>query len=142
MGTSHIQHRHDEGIDIYHFNRVTRDALDEFFTFIDPIYAKHIQAYQDKVPLCYVMDLTDSGMFPVKHVMERAVKLIGQYEYQPVHYIAYVIANTQDVMLINILKQLTARNLSHTRKVFKPEQLDEAIAWLKEVRGTFIKDEV
>lgn len=139
MTSSYITHSQDDGVDIYHFKRVTRGAIDEFYTIAMPIFEIHVKQHQDKVPLFYVFDLSDSGMFSIKYMIDKALKEINEIEYHPIHYIAYVIANTRDKMLIDILEQLTARNLAHTRKIFKPHELSEAITWLQEVRATFVE---
>jgi len=138
MKTNYIEHRHENGVEVYHFKAVTRAAIDEFYTIVRPIYAKHVEQYEDKIPLFYVMDLTESGMFPVKYMMNKAIQEISVHKYQPQQYVAYVITNTQDQMLINILEQLALRNLANTRKIFKPEQLDAAVQWLQDVRATFV----
>ncbi|MGJ3237707.1 MAG: hypothetical protein ACFE0Q_03275 [Anaerolineae bacterium] len=136
----YIDHQHDDGVEIYHFRRVSRAAIDEFYSIAMPIFRAHIEQYQDKVPLCYVLDLSESGMFPVKYMMTKAIEEIGNEAYQPQHYIAYVTRTPQDKMLINILEQLAARNLAHTRKIFKPDQFDTALEWLKSVRISFVEE--
>ena len=137
MPSNYIHHEHDDGVDIYHFQRSSRAAIDEFFRIAMPIYKDHVEQYQDSMPLFYVLDLSETVMFPVIYMMNKALREMSKFEYRPVHYIAYVIVNTQDKMLIDILAQLSARNLAHTRKVFKPDELKEAVAWLQEVRASY-----
>jgi len=140
MTTDYIEHQHDKGIEIYHFRQVSRAAIDEFYSIAMPIFKSHVEQYQDNMPLFYVLDLSESGMFPVKYMMNKALTEMNKFEYRPLHFIAYVIANTQDKMLIDILSQLSARNLGHTRKIFKPDELDDAITWLHEVRAPFLQN--
>ena len=139
MSENAITHRNDKGVDIYHFKRVNRSAIDEFYTIAMPIFKIHVEQYQDTVPICYVFDLSDSGMFQVRYMMNKAIEEISNFDYHPTHYVAYVITNIHDKMLIDILEQLTTRNLAHTRKVFKPHELSEAVSWLQGIRATFIE---
>lgn len=139
MTTIYLDHQHDDGIDIYHFYSVSRPAIDTFYDIAMPIFQDHIDQYADSVPLFYVLNLSDTGMYPVRYMMNKAVEEIAKKAYHPQHYIAYVTSNPQDNMLINILQQLSTNNLEHTRKVFLPHQVDEAIMWLKETQATFIQ---
>ena len=62
MTSNLLTHRHDESIDIYHFKRITRRAIDDFYTVAIPLFKNHVEKYQDTVPLFYVFDLSKSGM--------------------------------------------------------------------------------
>jgi len=128
-------------IPIFHFRRVTPVALDDYMELAMPYLHAHIEKYSARVPFCYVVDLSESGMFPVKLMMDKAKKALESVEIDPVHYIAYVIEDPRDEMLVSILNLLAARKLSHTRKVFTPDQMTEAVSWLKEMEAPYLEKE-
>lgn len=131
----------ENAIPIFHFHKITPPALEEYLETATPYLLNHIEIYEDRVPFCYVIDLSESGMFPVKLMMDKAKKVLNSIEKSPVHYVAYTIDDPRDEMLLSILDMLSARQLQHTRKIFTPDKLADAVAWLKEREVPYLEKE-
>jgi len=118
------------GIPVYRFYKNTRDAVDQYLTIISADTDTHIEAGNVDKPMTYVLDISQSGMYSLNYMRTRAATLIKQKEKLPENYIAYVTDKPNDAILVNMLNALATHDLESTRKIFKTEELDQAIDWL------------
>ena len=125
------------GILVYRFYQNTRQASDAYLKLVDVDIQSHIDAgYTDK-PILYVLDVSRSGMFSVNYMRQRVSAMVKEKLFWPESYIAYVTDTPNDLVLVNLIDALTARELDHTRKIFRTEELDQAIDWLLSTQQKF-----
>ncbi len=123
-----------KGIIIYRFFKNNRDAVDQFLLLADEAAYTHLASDNADKPMLYVLDVSRSGMFSLSYSQQKAKPLVEKHKSSLSSYIAYVIENLNDKILVDMFDAMTARKLQSTRKVFHTQQMDEAVEWLISVR--------
>lgn len=136
MHTSPVEKHEIDGIPVFKFHTSDRKAVDHYAVIVEPVLQEHIDQHQDKKPLCYIIDVSESGMFSIQYVTSVIGAVLSKFKYRPQHYLAYLTNNPKDKILVEMINGLTARNMAHTRRIYTPDQLQEAIDWLVEIRDS------
>lgn len=123
-----------QGITIYRFFKNNRDAVDQFLLLADEAAYIHLASDNADKPMLYVLDVSRSGMFSLSYSEQKSKPLVEKHKPSLSSYIAYVIENLNDKILVDMFDAMTARKLQSTRKVFQTQQMDEAVEWLLSVR--------
>lgn len=123
------------GLTVYRFYQKSTDAVDHYLMLAQEDVQAHIAAEGDDALWCYAIDVSQSGMFSLNYMRNKATPLIKSVENFPVNYIAYLTNNVNDTILVNMLDALAKRELQTTRKVFHINQLDDAIDWLLSIQA-------
>ncbi len=123
-----------QGIKIYRFLKNNRNAVDQYLALIDADAYTHEVSVGAEIAMTYVIDVSKSGMYPVTYMRQVAVPMMAKHDNFPKNYIAYIVDNPNDSILVDMVSAITARELDNTRKIFQTEQMDEAIEWLSSVR--------
>lgn len=118
------------GVAVYRFKDNTRYAVDQYLDLVDADVTAHIEAGHVDTPMCYVIDVSQSGMYSINYMRGKAEIYVSRHDKFPENYIAYVTDDLNDSILVNMLNAMAQRGLSNTRKLFKSDVLDEAIDWL------------
>lgn len=129
-------------IDVYHFTSNSSQAVDEYFEMAAPKLAAFIEHGDLALPYCFALDISDSGMFSINYSMAKMKAFFGKYKVLPELYIAYIVSNKADTMVINWLNWITTRKLSNTRRIFTNEERDQAFAWLTQILEAAHQDNV
>jgi len=125
------------GILVYRFFQNTRQACDAYLNLADVDIQAHLDAGHTDKPILYILDISRSGMFPVNYMRQRVNALVETKSHWPESYIAYVTDKPDDSVLVNLINALTARELSHTRKVFKTDEFEQAVDWLLTIQKEY-----
>ena len=121
----------------HRFYQNTRNAVDQYLAIVDKDVQAHIDAGDVDKPMLYVIDVSRSGMFSVKYMSARATPLMKKHAKFPESYIAYVTDKPDDSILVSLIDALTSRKQEHTRKVYKTEEFEQAIDWLRSVQKKY-----
>ena len=124
-----IYHQSPEIAEII-FKNNTRSAVDDYVQAI-LAYGDYVRA-EDKLnqAIHIMIDVSQSGMYPVKYGSSEVAKVLPQLADLPKAYFAYLVDNSQDSFLIEQLRHFPSTRNQDNRKTFKATQRDEAIAWL------------
>lgn len=118
-------------ITIYHFAQSHRQAVDDYLQqMAEPLLNAHINAGKVDEPIRIVVDVSQSGMFPVNYMFNHVKTLFAKHEKVPQYYIAFVVRDTGDAMLVQLVDSIAVGSFSNTRRVFTIDQMDDAIDWL------------
>lgn len=130
-----VEKDESQGIKIYRFFKNTRSAVDQFLLLFDIDAYEHEETLGADVPILYIIDVSRSGMFSLSYLQQISKPFIEKHDPSLRAYIAYVIENVNDKILVDMFDAMTARKEYHsTRKVFQTKQIDEALKWLVEIR--------
>jgi hypothetical protein len=124
-----------DDITIYRFLKNTRAAVDQYLDMADADAYQHEKTKGSDTPMVYIIDVSQSGMYPISYMKQKATSIMAAHDNFPKNYIAYVIDNPSDSMLINVVDAMTARDIENTRRVFKSDQLNEAVQWLSSIKS-------
>jgi len=125
-----IEVEYVRGITIYRFLDNTRVAFDEYLELFKIEMQKHVDAGKQDEPYPFILDISESGMFPIQYMIQQTKPVIASFDPFPENYIAYITSNMNDDVLINLINGLTARGFAHKRKLFHLSKINEAIDWL------------
>ncbi len=126
------------GITVYRFYNNSRDAVDSYLnTMAFPLLKEHVKNNLTNVPLCIVMDVSRTGMLPVSYMLTRIRQNFSLYETLPEYYIAFIIKNLDDELMVRMIEGMTVGSLAHTRRTYSAEAFDEAIDWLVTIQSKY-----
>ena len=123
------------GISVYRFYKNNRDAVDQYLTLIDADAQAHIDAGDVDKPMAYVLDVSRSGMYSLNYMRNRASVIIKLKSEFPASYIAYVTDKPNDAILLNMVNAMATQDVDNTRKIFKTEDLEQAVDWLLGIKN-------
>lgn len=134
MKFSYVTQEQVGEIIVYHFHQSHRRAVDEYLDHMgSPLLKERVDAGLIDTPIRIVVDLSESGMFPVNYMAGRVRDMFDQYEKVPTYYIAYIIKDTSDSVMVKLIEGMTTGYMSHTRHMFTHDQFDQAISWLEDL---------
>lgn len=121
----HVERRED---DIYIINaqQGSNETVDEWMAHAEDIYSQH-ETTQETIMILAGLDTTPSP--PLAHAMQAAQRLISRHPRLPPGRIAFI-SHDAATSLFGTLAQINRLRIEV--RFFKPEQRDDAIAWLKE----------
>ncbi len=121
----------DDTIHIFAFHEQTRYAVDEYMNQISALLAEMAPLEVRPKVLRVVLDISESGMFPLKYALSKARSAIGGAAYVPQIYYAYITDDKSDISIIKSLDYYSpSPQITDTRRIFPPEQMDDAKKWL------------
>jgi len=135
MSDVFVEREKNQDIIVYRFHQSGRKAVDQYLELISQDAVQHLESKQSSKSMFYVIDVSASGMYPLNYMRREATRVMGTFDAFPKSYIAYVVDNPNDSVLVNMVNAITIRELQNSRRVFKVEQMDDAIAWLIEERS-------
>ena len=118
------------GVTVYSFADNSREACDEYMALFKIEMQKHVDAGKQNEPYPYILDVSKSGIFPIKYMVASSKKIIDSFDPFPENYISYVTNNLSDEILVNLIGGMTARGFAHKRRLFHINDMDTAIDWL------------
>ncbi|RMG71057.1 MAG: hypothetical protein D6711_16150 [Chloroflexi bacterium] len=120
-------------IHIFTFVDNSRQAANDYMSLAEQEIIRWVQAgYVDK-PFCILLDISTSGLFPLKYTIQRSTSILDNYEKLPQRYIAYLTDNQMDISLLKSIA--TTPQWNNTRRILPPAKRTDAIDWLLEVWG-------
>lgn len=122
----------ENGIYVCVFYKNSRQAVDDYSQAAWKMLQAQAAEYGAPRSNCFLIDVTQSGMFSVTYAAQRMTTLFKNAAFtMPEQYVAYVTSNLADDMIVRMMNGLTLRNMQHTRRVFHDKQRDEAFEWLR-----------
>lgn len=129
MDETIVAYRYDPETLIHHFKiqEKTRRAVDHYVDYMYKIAKEFLEANLEAPTLRIMIDITDSGMFPLRYLYDRMREFLRKNAHIPPAYIAYIAIQTDDLVL---LRSVSASRAKDTRGVFLPTEIDKATEWL------------
>ena len=122
-----VLHNFIEKYQIHEFTILesTLQAVQQYHQCFDKIY----DDYLNKASVRFMLDVSSSGMLPIR-ANEVAIKeTFKKYPHFPVTYLAYLTSSKMDYNLINLLNY-NPEVRQNNRQVFDIKDKDKAIEWL------------
>ena len=123
-----VKYTFTEPIHTFTFHANTRQAADEYMTLAEQAIVQWIEAGKTDDPFCILLDISKSGLFPLKYTINRSSSLLDAHEVLPQRYIAYLTDNALDISLLKDIA--TTPQWNNTRRIFSPSERESAEAWL------------
>lgn len=122
----------EDTVHTFVFHDQTRAAVDAYMNQIAALLAEMARLEAKPKALRVLLDISESGMFPLKYALEKARLALGAAAYVPQIYYAYITDDKSDIAIIKSLDYYSPSPQSKdTRRVFPSDQLEEAKTWLR-----------
>jgi hypothetical protein len=126
----HIVYHEDPDILEVIYKNNSEAAVDEYVDVLLDYVDRLRQANKLDRPLLIIVDLTDSGMFPLIYGTSTVSKILPRLEDVSTMRLAYITDSPEDRFAIKGLGTLSSTRKQDTRTVFRSEERDAAIGWL------------
>lgn len=131
---SHVKyHLEDNNLHIFTFLDNSHKAAEGYMRLQNDALETWIVADRMDEPFRMVIDISQSGLFPISHTLSHSLSLLQKYQQIPNRYFAYITSNRNDLLMLRQLAEGGGKDWEERRRTFSPEDLAEAKTWLMSV---------
>lgn len=123
-------HRDDDNIHVFNFSQNTRAAADQYMQLMYAALEEWILEGHENDPFLLLLDISDSGLFPISHTLSRPIPLLGKYKRIPQRFMVYLTNNKRDLLMLDQIKEGNPAEWEMARRIFPPQDREEARNWL------------
>ena len=120
----------DDTLHIFTFHDNSHEAAREYMQLQNDALETWIQNGRIAEPFRIIIDISQSGLFPISHTLSYSLTMLNKYEKIPNRYFAYITDNRNDLLILRQLAEGGGKDWENKRRIFAPDALDEAKAWL------------
>jgi hypothetical protein len=133
-------HLENNKLHIFIFHDNSHKAAEEYMRLQNEALEAWIVDERSDEPFCMVIDISQSGLFPISHTLSHSISLLQKYQQIPNRYFAYITNNRNDLLLLRQLAEGGGKDWEERRRIFSPEELAEAKAWLMSIEDDSSED--
>jgi hypothetical protein len=105
----------------------------EYLQRIDELLLEWTHNYGYEVPLRFVVDVSDAGMFPIETVLTYSNPVVQFGQCVPKRYIAYISDTITDKLLFSRLAKSSDESWHQRRRMYTSKEIEAAREWLLSV---------
>ncbi|MDQ7026213.1 MAG: hypothetical protein Q9P01_09320 [Anaerolineae bacterium] len=123
-------HLENNSLHVFTFHNNSHKAAEEYMRLQNEALEMWIIDNHADEPFRMVIDISQSGLFPISHTLSHSLSLLRKYQQIPNRYFAYITSNRNDLLMLRQLAEGGGKDWEERRRTFPPEELSEAKAWL------------
>jgi hypothetical protein len=123
----------DNNLHIFTFRDNSSSAADNYMRLQNEALESWILDGRIDEPFRIVVDISQSGLFPISHTLSYSLSFLSKYKKIPNRYFAYITDNRNDLLMLRQLAEGGGKDWEERRRIFAPADLEQAKSWLMSV---------
>jgi hypothetical protein len=120
----------ENALHVFTFHDKSRTAADEYIRLQNEALESWIIDGRTDEPFLMILDISQSGLFPISHTLTHSMKLLSKYQQIPNRYFAYITDNRNDLLMLCQLAEGGGTDWDKRRQIFAPDEIEDAKQWL------------